>query len=572
MAKEIKRTIETILNLSTGEILDVNDIFRDPLTSEAEIFQLRSQIQAQVHQRRAIYVCMFCKQSIGIRGHINRKDYYLTHTFRSDDCIIKTNHHLTEEQIRCIKYNGEKESDLHEELKNKIAHYLELDENIISVQTEKIYKDLAISKEWKKPDVMAELADKKIAFELQLSTTFLSVIVARTIFYRERGIFLIWIFPNFSLDSHLQQFTQKDVYYNNSFNVYVFDKDAQEKSKNKSRLILKCYYKSFAIKDNSIHEKWACAFISIDELKFNTKKMEVLFYDSVEEKARINKLFIKQKVEQEQIDLKHTAISKADDALKYLREFYKNDIEPLSDSFPFDNIETEQEVEIFNKKVGFNKDKTNVIGDLFGSGKKPNFLQFVCEQDNILVDTKNMVVVNEPIFQYLIYIDSQYEFFKKITLLFRKGYTMTDVDYGHFENLYDKNHFNTTETERNYIERWAFIYGLNGLWNKQDVFRLAEQKKVLFALLSLKKEISISYKFSNLKQLTMNFLTYSPEFGILYIKALKKFGQFESQLSGDKSGKLQLKLHEFDKTQPLQNKGFDRIFSQLFPELNENIF
>lgn len=253
MANEIQRTIETILNLQTGEVLDVKDIFRDPLVREAEIFQLRSQIQEQVHKKEAVYVCIFCKQSIGIRGHINRKDYYLTHTFRSDDCIIKTNHHLTEEQIRCIKYNGEKESDLHNDLKNQIAYYLELDDNVIAVHTEKVYKDLAISREWKKPDVMAEFADKKVAFELQLSTTFLSVIVSRTIFYRERGIFLIWIFPNFSLESHLQQFTQKDVYYNNSFNVYVFDEHAQEKSKTEKRLILRCYYKSFTIKNNNIH-------------------------------------------------------------------------------------------------------------------------------------------------------------------------------------------------------------------------------------------------------------------------------------------------------------------------------
>ena len=569
MAKEIQRTIETIINLETGEILDVKDVFRDPLKREAEIFQLRSQIQQQVHQKRAVYVCIFCKQSIGIRGHVNRKDYYLTHTFRSNDCIIKTNHHLTEEQIRCVKYNGEKESDLHNHLKNQIAHYLELDENVIVVHTEKVYKDLAISKEWKKPDVMADLADKKIAFELQLSTTFLSVIVGRTIFYRDRGIFLIWIFPNFSLDSHLQQFTQKDVYYNNSFNVYVFDEDAQQKSKNENRLVLKCYYKCFTLKNNHIQEKWVSAFIGIGELFFNTETVETFFYDSVKEKEILTKLLAERKAEQIIAEQKNAAIYKAKHALQYLREFYKNDVEPIPRSveFPLESIESVEEIDIFNKEVGFNGAKVKVISDLFQSGEKPNFLQFVCEQDNILVDTKNMVIDGRPLFEYLIHLESQWEFYKKIPLLFRKGYTLTDVDYGYFHNLYDKNYFNTTESERDYIERWAFIYCLNALWNKQDSLHLTQIRKILFAILSLKKDLSIGHKFANLKQLTMNILTHSKDFGLLYINALKKFDQYEKQLLDDKSGKLKVKIDEFHKVTPAQNKQFDRIIYEIFPEL-----
>ncbi|RZK40317.1 MAG: hypothetical protein EOO90_15495 [Pedobacter sp.] len=569
MAKEIKRTIETILNLQTGEVLDVKDIFRNPLIREAEIFKLRSQIQEQVHKKRAVYICIFCKQSIGIRGHINRKDYYLTHTFRSDDCIIKTNHHLTEEQIRCVKYNGEKESDLHNHLKNQIAHYLELDDKIIAVHTEKVFKDLAISKEWKKPDVMAELADKKIAFELQLSTTFLSVIVGRTIFYRDRGIFLIWIFPNFSLDSHLQQFTQKDVYYNNSFNVYVFDEDAQQNSKNENRLVLKCYYKCFTIKNNNIQEKWVSAFIGIDEMNYDTEKMELFFYDSIKEKEILTKLLAEQIDEQIILDQEKAATYKAYHALKYLREFYRNDVEPIPRSveFPLQHIDTAREIEIFNKEIGFNGNKINVISNLFQSGTKPNFLQLVCEQDNILVDTKNMMVDGKSLFQYLIYMESQWDFYKKIPLLFRKGYKLSDVDYDYFHNLYDKNYFNTTESEREAIERWAFIYCLNSLWHKEDALSLIHIKKILFALLSLKKDLSIGNKFTNLKQLTMNILTYNSDFGKLYINALKKFDQYDRQLLDDKSGKLKIRIDEFFISEPLQNRQFDRIIFEIFPEL-----
>lgn len=204
--------------------------------------------------------------------------------------------------------------------------------------------------------------------------------------------------------------------------------------------------------------------------------------------------------------------------------------------------------------MGFNGAKRHVISNLFQSGFKPNFLQFVCEQDNILVDFNNMLIDNKPIFEYLIYLDSQWEFYKKIPLLFRKGYRLTDVDYLHFNSLYDKNYFNTAESERDYIERWAYIYGLNALWHKEDALKLIHIKKILFAILSLKKDVSIGHKFDNLKQLTMNILTHHQDFGILYIKALKKYDQYEMQLLDDKSGKLKIKIDEFYKTEPLQNR------------------
>lgn len=566
---EIKRTIETILNLETGKVMDVYDLFHDPIDREAEIFQLRSKIQQQVQQKRPVYVCIYCKQSIGIRGRIHGKDYYLVHTFRSDDCIIKTGHILTEEQIRCIKYNGEKESDLHNQLKNGIAHYLKQDELVISVQNEKVYKNLAISKEWKKPDVLAEMTDKKVAFELQLSTTFLSVIVSRTVFYRNRGVFLIWVFPNFSLDSHLQLFTQKDVYYNNSFNVYVFDEDSKLKSQQENRLFLKCYYKHFRIEGESIKDKWVSTYISLKDLHFDMEKLEVYFYNSLQEKDTLTGILKAQKEAKNAVSKKATCQNKAERALNYLREFYKIDREPIprSEEFPLDEIETADEIDVFNEKLGFSRSKVGIVANLIETGSKPNFLKFICEQDNILIDTKNMLIRGHSVFEYLVYIKNQWEFYQKIPLIFRKGYILTDKDYSEFHNLYDKNYFNQTEHERNYIERWAFIHCLNSLWHKEDAFKLMEARNILFAILSLKNDMSIGFKFANLKQLTHNILTHNSDFGNIYIKALKQYGQYDKQVLDDKSGKLKRRLDYFFQTSPPQNQRFTKIIHQIFPEL-----
>jgi hypothetical protein len=55
----------------------------------------------------------------------------------------------------------------------------------------------AISGEWRKPDVRATYNDVNIAFEIQLSTTYLDVIVGRRQFYLEQGGLLFWIFALF---------------------------------------------------------------------------------------------------------------------------------------------------------------------------------------------------------------------------------------------------------------------------------------------------------------------------------------------------------------------------------------
>ena len=51
--------------------------------------------------------------------------------------------------------------------------------------------------EWRKPDVKALYGDKFIAFEIQLSTTFLSVIVERREFYLKNNALIFWIFNEF---------------------------------------------------------------------------------------------------------------------------------------------------------------------------------------------------------------------------------------------------------------------------------------------------------------------------------------------------------------------------------------
>jgi len=473
------------------------------------------------------------------------------------------------EQIRCIKYNGEKESRLHDTLKNLIGFYLRQDKNVSAVMIDEVYKDKAISKEWRKPDVLADFNGKTIAFELQLSTTFLSVIVGRTIFYQQRGVFLIWVFPNFSLNIDLQKFTQKDVYYNNNFNVYVFNEEAQVKSKEANELILTCYYKVFNILNETIREKWVKAFVKLTDLTFDFHNANVCFYDSDAEKKELQVQIEILKTERIKREEERSIQEKVDRVLNYLRQYYTHDNEliPRSEEFPLDYIKSDKEIIALDNKLRFTTEKVSFIANLFHERKKQNFLKFICEQDNILIDTSKLSVDGKPIFEELLNLHNREEFKHLIACLFRKGYKLSEDEKVTRNNIYRKNFTNMSEHEREQIDRWAIVDFLSNLENKGLVFDLMQIDKILFAITSLKSNMIIGFRFNNHRQITNNILEHHKEFGEVYFKAMKVYGYCETQIKQDKTGKLKLKMDRFFTEMPQQDRRYDEIINELFPEL-----
>src|SRR5690606_27268865 len=389
MTDSIKLTIDTILKLTSGRVIASKNLLADSV--EEKLFVLSTKIETGIQTGSLEYVCIYCKQPVKLIGRRllghRAKTLYFSHLYNSDDCIIKTTSRLTTEQIRCIKYNGEKESKLHENLKLKIAHFLMQDSSVDNVVIEKIYKDKRISDQWKKPDVMARFEHKTIAFELQLSTTFLSVIVSRSIFYQAHGVFLIWIFPHFSLNSDIQKFTQKDVYYNNSFNVYVFDHDCESRSETKGKLILKCFYKEFSIIGEEIKSDWLFDYISLDKLTFVKISSKVFYKNADEQKKGLKKELERRK----QNIIEKRFEDRIEKAVNYIRMYYRYDTDPIPDPefMPLNFLKTEREIEELNKRISFDKNNAHMLEKLILNGQKNRFLRFLSKQDIIRIDLSN---------------------------------------------------------------------------------------------------------------------------------------------------------------------------------------
>jgi hypothetical protein len=568
---ESKRTIETILSLSTGELIETEELFKDEKSREAEIFQLRTRIENQLQTNAVDYVCLYCKQAVALRGRVNQQDYtkhfYFTHPYDSQDCLVKKVKHFTEEQIRCIKYNGEKESDRHNTLKNLIGSYLEKTEGVSEVIVDQVYKDKEVSNDWRKPDVLAIYGDKKIAFELQLSTTFLSVVVARTRFYRERGIFLVWVFADFSLINDLQKFTQKDVYYNNNFNVYIFDKEAVEQSRLSGQLVLKCVYKDFFSIGDTIHEQWKSSFIALIDLQFIDSIQEVWYRDASEQKRQVQLQISIEQGERVKKEYERKRAEAINSAVAYLREFYRIDGPPRSLYFPLTSINTGEQIAALNQRLQFDTEKASVITNLFFERNKPNFLELLCENGNIYVDTSKLIKDGRSVFEEILSLYAQEQFKKYISFLFGLGYVTNEKDQILLKQVYDKYRANSTWEEKEQIERWAIIDLFKNVRHTDVFSEVFKVDKLVYAIASMKYKIVIHSGFSHLIQVTHNFLHSHAEYGTLFLKAMKAYGELDKQLQEDKSGKLKVKVARFMISNTDQVNKYNSIIYELFPEI-----
>lgn len=276
-----KRTIESILDLETGREVFASDFLNKPID---EIFKQRYEFESGIREKKSRFVCYYCKQAIKLRGQANsKKILHFAHLRDSNECPIKTNNNYTKEEILRIKYNGAKESALHYDLKTFIGNILNenrLDSKGVEfVEIEIVNKHKAISKEWKRPDVTSIYKGKTIVFELQLSTTFLSVINSRQEFYRENKTFILWVFNSFETNEEYRKFTQSDVFYNNNRNGFELNQEAREISQKQNDLILKCYYEKPIIKNQELFYEWKSEFVSLSDLTFDENTYKVYFYD-----------------------------------------------------------------------------------------------------------------------------------------------------------------------------------------------------------------------------------------------------------------------------------------------------
>lgn len=283
---ELKRTIVEVFNRDTEKEESALAL----LTQKDElVFQLRRLVESRIQEQNPLYFCNVCGQAIVVRSHRlydRSHTFYFKHLRNSGDCPIKTDSSYTKDEIRCMKYNGAKESRAHFELKHYLAEQLKKDKRFSDIEIEEVIKASGWSRKWKKPDISALFNGRKVVFEIQLSTTFLDVIVSREVFYQEEKIPIFWIFKD--LNPEIARATEKDVFFNNKSNALSIDDFSKELSQQEEQFVFTGHFRKpyFDETTNNFKEIWSKIPVKINDVKFDSithKPYFILFDDSLKE-------------------------------------------------------------------------------------------------------------------------------------------------------------------------------------------------------------------------------------------------------------------------------------------------
>lgn len=282
-----KRTIDTVVDVETGNEIYANSFFSQP---ESTIFKMRTELQKAIYLRHPKYICKYCGQMVKISGKKTERGVatFFSHLRDSDECDYKTTTGRTKREIERAKYSKCNEGERHKKLKDLLATFLLRTSGVTNVRTENTMPGNHPILNWRRPDVAVSYRGQEIIFELQLSSTFVSVITERDLFYRLNKKFVIWVF-NFDDQSehvNLNNMVVKDVYFNHKLNIFIFDKAAQDESERRGELILKCNWirpdGSWEYPNFNNSDELGGRFVSLSELKYSND-YKPYYYDAEKE-------------------------------------------------------------------------------------------------------------------------------------------------------------------------------------------------------------------------------------------------------------------------------------------------
>ena len=229
-------------------------------------------------------VCPYCMAAVYLVSNVERR-FFFRHRHEDQDCPKKSGPGLSQEVLDALRYNGAKESLAHQRVKEIVRQSLLADSRFSVPEVEKVWRGMDRTA-WRKPDVQTSWNDRRFAFEIQLSTTYLSVVVERRDFYQAEGGHLIWIFQEF--DPNRTRRAEEDVFFNNNTNAFVANTTTLKRSREIGKFCLECWYTVPFLLDGRIEDEWRCSEVSIDDLTFDLERQRVFFFDYDAARARLD--------------------------------------------------------------------------------------------------------------------------------------------------------------------------------------------------------------------------------------------------------------------------------------------
>lgn len=267
----VRPEIATVLESASGIERQVVEVLGHDYE---RLMQLRMDVKVSIQDRRPAYLCAECFTPVYVCCRKETRRFFFRHKMEDGRCSAITLGELSQDEIKARKYNDAKESWLHLEMKRWLVESLSASGQFNDIQKEKHWTGRTTG-EWRKPDVVATFNGLKIAFEVQLSTTFLDVVAARRLFYLKEGGLLFWVFAAFEEDA--RRLTLDDVFYNNNQNAFIVSQRTRDSSVNAGDFLLDCVWAeppSGRLGGRLLRDR-----VSFRDLKLDVEKQQAYFFD-----------------------------------------------------------------------------------------------------------------------------------------------------------------------------------------------------------------------------------------------------------------------------------------------------
>ncbi|MBK7022709.1 MAG: hypothetical protein IPH41_04070 [Sulfuritalea sp.] len=268
--------IKEVQDMDSGAILTVQDVIG---ADKDRLIRLRMNLAEAGEEREDKYTCPICGVGVYLvcRRRGDEKRFYFRHRVEIGNCPAVTREPLSKEEIEARKYNGAKESRAHIRMKEILAESISRDPDFSDLQIEKVWKGMERAT-WRKPDVSAVWRNKiRVAFEVQLSTTFLHVIAQRRVFYRNQGGLLCWVFKTFDIEA--ARMTQEDIFHNNNRNLFLASEKTLRASKECGALMLDCRWAEPKAGSEAVSWGWNGRLAAFSEMTLDQNGQRVFLSD-----------------------------------------------------------------------------------------------------------------------------------------------------------------------------------------------------------------------------------------------------------------------------------------------------
>lgn len=271
--------IVQVLSLRTGRLVDARRFITRHRYED--LIRVRTPVLEAMYAGRPRLVCSVCHTPVYIVAS-TRKAFFFRHRHEDGSCPAVTRNFETQDEIRARQYAGVQESEAHRRLKRLLVRSISADPNFAEPAEEQTWRATTGAAGLRRPDVSCALGATKLAFEAQLSTTFLSVVVGRRAFYRAEGALLVWVLASFDPDD--RRMTEDDILFPNNSNVLVVDEETARSSEAAGRFMLTCWHRR--IGRASDRAEWYKALVRFDQLTLDVDGQRAFLVDVEGEERR----------------------------------------------------------------------------------------------------------------------------------------------------------------------------------------------------------------------------------------------------------------------------------------------